>query len=135
MNYPPPGNAESTMPCAADLYYTPPHGGKVRIDLSQLPNFFRETSTPDNTWYFNIEYNNDTCPWKLAMTALLPTDDWSLDCRVNNTCADPVDSTHCLAYRGADIQSFTEKGYVVTCGDYSISGIWRCQVVDTLSAH
>ena len=27
-----------------------------------------------------------TCPYKLALAELLPFEDWSLKCQVNNTC-------------------------------------------------
>ena len=76
---PPPAmyTAGEPLPCDAQVLYETPSGRLVRADLTKLLDYFQEAREPSYSWRLHIDYNNDTCPWRLAQAALLPTDDWT----------------------------------------------------------
>ncbi len=75
-------------PCVFRTYYTTSRGSSIS-DLSAVPNYFLENDSPQSLWLLHIEYNNASCPYRLALAELQPYEDWSLRCQLNNTCALP----------------------------------------------
>lgn len=74
------------MPCVATLEYS--LNDKIKTsNISKVTNFYELSGSLEREWTLSLDYNNKTCPYKLALTELQPFEDWSLKCQMNNTCA------------------------------------------------
>lgn len=73
------------MPCVATLEYSKSELIKTK-NISTVDDFYEISGSLDSEWKLSLDYNHKTCPYKLARVEMLPFEDWSLKCQIDNTC-------------------------------------------------
>ena len=108
LNRPTPESASDQFPCVAELRYITPRGGHV-FSMEGL-NYAVESYTPRSKWIVHLDYNNITCPYKLAVMDFTGVSDWSVLCQLNNTCyaQQPADPHDCILLRDSSLLSCVE---------------------------